>query len=71
MRAARNRVNINEAARLMGKRGGAATKGISTPKKAKSSAKNGKLGGRPRDKKPSAMALAQRKSRERRKTEGR
>ncbi len=37
-----------EMARIFGAMGGAATKGISTPKKRRSSRENGKLGGRPK-----------------------
>jgi hypothetical protein len=37
-----------EVARIYGARGGAATKGISTPKKRRASKENGKLGGRPK-----------------------
>ena len=40
---------ISIAAATLGARGGAATKGVSTPRKARSSRANGKLGGRPRD----------------------
>jgi|HubBroStandDraft_4_1064222.scaffolds.fasta_scaffold03241_4 hypothetical protein len=51
---------------MIGTLGGKATKGISTEAKADAARKNGKKGGRPRDKKPSAAALAQRRSRARR-----
>jgi hypothetical protein len=37
-----------EMARVFGALGGAATKGVSTPKKRRSSRENGKLGGRPK-----------------------
>jgi len=37
-----------EAARILGARGGAATKGVSTPAKRRSSRENGKKGGRPK-----------------------
>lgn len=49
----------------IGARGGAATKGITSEAKAEAARENGKLGGRPKDKKPSAMALAKRRSRAR------
>ena len=38
----------NAHAQALGRLGGLATKGLSTPKKARSSRKNGKLGGRPK-----------------------
>lgn len=51
---------------MIGARGGAATKGVTTEAKAEAARKNGEKGGRPRDKKPSEAALAQRRSRARR-----
>lgn len=43
----------NPHAVALGRRGGKATKGISTPKKAAAARANGKLGGRPKKKQQS------------------
>jgi hypothetical protein len=51
--------------RKIGAKGGAATKGITSEAKAAASKVNGAKGGRPKDKKPSAAALAKRRSRAR------
>jgi len=40
---------VREAARILGARGGAAGRGVSTPAKRRSSRENGKKGGRPRN----------------------
>jgi hypothetical protein len=60
------RVNIRDAAKLMGRKGGIASKadGPSEAQKRASKA-NGAKGGRPKEKKPSAAALAKRRSRTR------
>jgi hypothetical protein len=54
-----------EYLRKIGAKGGAATKGITSDAKAAASRKNGEKGGRPKAKKPSAAALAKRRSRAR------
>lgn len=49
------RDDIRKAAAALGRLGGAATKGISTPKKSRAAKANGKKGGRPvgsKDRKP-------------------
>ena len=49
----------------IGAKGGAATAGVTSEAKAEAARKNGAKGGRPKDKKPSAAALAKRRSRKR------
>lgn len=43
-------VRTSQAAVILGRRGGAATKGITTPAKRRAARRNGRLGGRPRTK---------------------